>query len=101
MNASRKFYGKYVLARGDYSGLFAGTLVSHKKGLTELVNARRIWYWDGAASDCQIAKEGVKRPENCKFTVTVDSILLTDVIEIIPATKEAEDCIKKVAEWRA
>lgn len=61
---------------------------------------RRLWYWDGAASDFQIATDGTKRPDNCQFTVTVAEIILTDVIEIIPATETAEKCIKEIKEWK-
>lgn len=53
-----------------------------------------------AASDFQIATDGTKRPDNCQFTVTVAEIILTDVIEIIPATETAEKRIKEIKEWK-
>lgn len=65
-----------------------------------LLDARRIWYWDGAASLSQLAMEGVKKPKKCKFAVPVDEILLLETIEIIPTTKGAEECIKGVKEWK-
>ncbi len=92
--------GKYVIVRGDRSGVFAGTLVSHDGRNVTLKDCRRLWYWDGAASISQIAKEGVSRPHNCKFTVTVDSIAILDAIEIIPATAVAEANVKAVREWK-
>lgn len=101
MEAINEMIGKYVIVRGAKSGVFAGTLASHESGLTKLTDVRRLWYWDGAASDFQLAAEGVSMPDNCKFTVTIGSILLTDVIEILPATRRAESCIKKVTEWKA
>lgn len=91
---------KYVIVRGDRSGVFAGVLVSQKGQKVELKNCRRLWYWDGAASISQIAKEGVKKPRNCKFTVTVDEIVILDGIEIIPTTADAEASIKAVPEWK-
>mgnify|MGYP003290956098 CR=1 FL=1 len=92
--------GKYVIVRGDRSGVFAGTLESHEGREVTLTNCRRLWYWDGAASISQIAKEGVKCPNICKFTVTVDRIVILDAIEIIPTTAEAEANIKAVREWK-
>ena len=92
--------GKYVIVRGDRSGVFAGTLVSQEGQKVELKDCRRLWYWDGAASISQIALEGVKRPDNCKFTVTVERIAILDAIEIIPATADAEANIKAVAVWK-
>ena len=92
--------GKYVIVRGNRSGVFAGTLAGMERGLTWLTDCRRLWYWDGAASDFQIAIDGTKRPDNCQFTVTVAEIILTDVIEIIPATETAEKRIKEIKEWK-
>ena len=92
--------GKYVIVRGDRSGVFAGVLVSQEGQKVELKNCRRLWYWDGAASISQIAKEGVKKPRNCKFTVNVDEIVILDGIEIIPTTADAEASIKAVPKWK-
>lgn len=92
--------GKYVIVRGDRSGVFAGQLVSQDGRTVMLKDCRRLWYWAGAASISQIAKEGVKSPRSCKFTVTVDEIAILDAIEIIPATASAEQSIKAVPEWK-
>lgn len=92
--------GKYCIVRGRDSGVFAGTVreINGQKVLME--NVRRIWYWDGAASISQLAKDGTSEPNNCKFTVRVDSILLLDAIEIIPCTEKAKESIEAVAEWK-
>lgn len=92
--------GKYVIVRGDRSGVFAGRLVSQEGQQVVLTECRRLWYWVGAASISQIAKEGVKTPSSCKFTVTVDEIAILDAIEIIPTTAAAEANIKAVREWK-
>ena len=92
--------GKKVLIRGDRSGVEFGTLVAHDGQEVTLRNARRIWYWDGAASLSQLAKDGTLKPNNCKFTVTVDSITILDAIEIIPCTDKAIKSIEEVKEWK-
>jgi hypothetical protein len=92
--------GKYVIVRGDRSGVFAGVLVNLSGQQVELKDCRRLWYWEGAASLSQIAKEGVRSPSECKFTVTVDQIIILDAIEIIPTTEAAEINVKAVLEWK-
>lgn len=92
--------GKYVIVRGDRSGVFAGNLVSQEGQKVILSNCRRLWYWSGAASLSQVAMDGVKNPIGCKFTVNVDSIAILDAIEIIPTTAAAEANIKAVKEWK-
>ena len=92
--------GKYVIIRGDRSGVFAGTLETQEGREVVLSNCRRLWYWSGAASLHQVAKDGVTRPRDCKFTVTVDTIKILDAIEVIPTTAAAEASIKAVPEWK-
>ena len=92
--------GKKLIIRGDRSGVEFGTLVAHDGQEVTLCNARRIWYWDGAASLSQLAKDGTLKPNNCKFTVTVDSITILDAIEIIPCTDKAIKSIEEVKEWK-
>lgn len=92
--------GKKVIIRGDRSGVEYGTLVEYEGSEVLLHNARRIWYWDGAATLSQLAKEGTKKPENCRFTVYVNSITILDAVEIIPCTDEAIKSIEGVKEWK-
>ncbi len=92
--------GKYVIVRGTNSGLFAGILADKEGSEVRLTDCRRLWYWEGACSDFQIALEGVKEAKKCKFTVAVDEIVITDVIEIIPTTETAEKAIRGVGIWK-
>lgn len=92
--------GKKVLIRGNRSGVEFGELVSQNGSEVTLKNARRIWYWDGAASLSQLAKDGTSNPSNCKFTVFVDSITILDAIEIIPCTYKAVKSIEEVKVWK-
>lgn len=91
--------GRYVIVRGDRSGVLAGVLKERKGSEVVLTSCRRLWYWEGAASISQLAVDGTKCPGTCKFTVTVEEILIIDAIEIIPCTEVSEKCIKGVPEW--
>lgn len=91
---------KQVIIRGDRSGVFFGTLAERTGREVKLTNCRRLWYWEGAASLSQLATEGVKVPQNCKFTVTVPEIEILDAIEVIPCTDKAIKSIENVKEWK-
>lgn len=92
--------GKKVIIRGDRSGVEFGELVEHSGSEVTLKNARRLWYWEGAASLSQLAKDGTNKPSACRFTVTVSSITILDTIEIIPCTDKAIRSIEGVKEWK-
>lgn len=91
---------KKVIVRGDRSGIFFGTLEERNGREVKLSNCRRLWYWDGAASNFQLAFEGVKAPKNCKFTISIQEIEILDAIEVIPCTPVAIKSIESVAEWK-
>lgn len=91
---------KKVIVRGDRSGVFFGTLAGKIGQEVKLEKCRRLWYWDGAASISQLAADGTVKPGNCKFTVTVDSIVILDAVEIIPCTEKAIKSIEEVPEWK-
>lgn len=95
----KNYEGKYCIVRGDRSGIFAGEVGERENQNVIIRNCRRLWYWDGACSISELAVNGTARPKNCKFTVTVDEIELTDAIEIIPCTQRAEKSIKGVEIW--
>ena len=95
-----KFIGKKVIVRGDRSGVFYGTLEEKNGTEVTLKDCRRIWYWEGAASISQLAVNGTTKPSECKFTVTVPDIIITDAIEIIPCTEDAKKSIEGVPEWK-
>ena len=95
-----KMENKKVIVRGDRSGVFFGTLKARTGREVTLTDCRRLWYWNGADSISQIAEEGVTKPNDCKFTMTVSEIEILDAIEVIPCTKLAIDNINSVKVWK-
>ncbi len=79
--------------------VFAGTLDRRDGQEAELTNARRIWYWSGAASLSELAQRGPSKPNECKFPAAVDRVLLTQVIEILSITSDARKLIEGVPIW--
>jgi len=92
--------GKYCMVRTREAGVFAGTVAERDGAEVLLKNARRIWYWSGAASLSQLATDGTSNPKDCKFPVPVAEVLLLGVIEIIPITDAAEASIAGVPVWK-
>ena len=92
--------GKKVIIRADRAGVFFGTLAEKNGNEVTMTDVRRLWYWDGAASLSQLAVEGTKAPNSCKFTVTVPKMTILGVIEIIECSVEAVKSIEGVREWK-
>lgn len=92
---------EYKLIRCDRSGVFAGYLKSLNGKDAIILEARRIFYWSGAASLSQLAIDGTKTPNACKFPESVTKIQVTDVIEILDVTDKAKKSIDSVAIWKA
>lgn len=88
------------IIRGDRSGVFYGEIRERNGSEVVIGNARCLWFWSGAASLVQLAKDGVSNPEACKFTVTVPEIIVLDAIEIIPCSETAIRSIEGVREWK-
>lgn len=91
---------KFHIIRTNRAGVFFAKIENIEGDVAELSEARRLWFWDGAASLSQLALEGVKRPGNCRFTVTVPSMTVLGVIEIIPCTDKAVASIEGVPVWK-
>lgn len=92
---------KYVIVRTYSAGVFAGYLQSLKGKEAVVLQARRLWYWEGAASLSQLAQSGTSKPAECRFPEEVDRILLTEVIEVLNVTTRAQKSIAEVPVWKA
>ncbi len=90
---------EYVVIRTYSAGVHVGYLKSRESKEVMLYKAIRIHYWDGAASLSQLAVDGVSKPSNCRFSVPVDKITLTEAIEIIPCSEKARKNIQEVKSW--
>ena len=91
--------GKICMVRTFSAGVFYG-LLEKKVGKEGLVrNARRVWYWQGAASLSQLATDGTTKPSECKFPCAVDSVELSEIIETIPMTDAAIASLNGIPIW--
>ena len=93
--------GKHVIVRADRAGVFFGILKEKNGQEVILSDARKLHYWNGAAAVEEIAMIGTKKPDDCRFTVTVPKIGIEGVCQVLPCTDEAVGVIQKVKEWKA
>ena len=90
---------KYVVRTRD-AGVFYGEIESRNHEEVTMKNVRKLWYWNGACAVEQLAMEGVKCPNDCKFTVMVSSMIIANPIQIIEASETACKSIEAVSEWK-
>jgi hypothetical protein len=91
---------RYVIVRTYQAGVFAGELESREGSEVVMTNARRLWFWSGAASLSQLAMTGTSKPKDCKFPVVVSRVELLGVIEVLDVTPEARKSIEEVPVWK-
>uniref|UniRef100_A0A6H1ZCT7 DUF6948 domain-containing protein n=1 Tax=viral metagenome TaxID=1070528 RepID=A0A6H1ZCT7_9ZZZZ len=91
---------KYCIVRTYSAGVFAGYVESRNGQEIVMRNARRIFYWDGAASLSQLAMSGTSKPQSCKFPEAVNRVELLQAIEILDCTETAKKSIEGVKTWK-
>ena len=92
---------KYCIVRTYSAGVFACYVESRDGKEVVMRKARRLYYWEGAATLSELAMNGVKKPESCKFPEEVERDIVTEAIEIIDCTAKAKESIAAVPVWRA
>jgi hypothetical protein len=92
--------GKKVIVRGVNSGVFFGILADKNGQEVELKDCRNIWSWSGANNLNEVARDGIKNIEESLISVKVNSIILTDICEIIPCTEKSIKIIEGAPEWK-
>lgn len=93
--------GKVVLVRDNRAGIHVGTLeeLDPASKTAVLSNARKIWYWKGAASCHGIAVKGLDHAGS-KVCPEVDTVITTDVVEVVLCTKEGAASVKGAPVWK-
>ena len=92
---------QFYIIRTERAGVFFANIKERNGAEAIITNARRLWYWSGAASLSQLAVDGTSKPRECKFTVTVPEMIVLGVIEVIPCSEKATASILGVVEWKA
>ena len=103
--AKRATKQEYVIARCKDAGVHAGYLVSTNSKHTVLRDARRIWYWTGAASLSEIAVYGLNpaKSSESKIAAPVKRVRLrdSDICELTVCTDDGRKSVEAANTWRA
>lgn len=96
------YIGKKCIVRCYGAGVFFGEVkevTSDANGLNvRLGNARKVWYWDGAAAVEQLSQDGCS--DNSKITVAVPELVVTNAVQIIPCSDKAAKNLEAKKEWK-
>lgn len=96
------YVGKKCIVRCYGAGVFFGEVkevTSDANGLNvRLANARKVWYWAGAAAVEQLSQDGCS--DSSKITVAVPSLVVANAIQIIPCSDKAIANIEAKKEWK-
>lgn len=92
------YIGKKVLIRANGAGVYFGTLEKMEGNKVKVSNVRNIWHWTGASCLSQIANEGVT---GNKIGPVVSSMVINNVLQVIPLTDKAITNLENQPEWKA
>lgn len=94
-STSHPMLGRRCLVRTYSAGVHIGDIVYMNGMEGQLANALRLWEWEGGGlSLSAVAKNGI---QGGRLNETGE-VFLTNIIEIIPTTKKAEETYKKFIE---
>jgi hypothetical protein len=86
------------IVRTDRAGVFFCEITERRGSEADIANARRIYYWRGAATCSQIAVDGVL-PQS-QLTLAVPTMTVLGVIEIIPCSEKAAKILNEIPVWK-
>lgn len=95
-----EFIGQTVLIRDHRAGVHVGELVSLDLAAKTAVlrAARKIWYWEGAASVHGIASRGLSHTGS-KVAPPVELVASCDVVEVVLCTPEGAASVADCPVW--
>ena len=93
--------GKTVLVRDNRAGVFVGTLVvfDGASKCATLKDARKVWFWVGAAAVEGIAARGL-RHEGSKVCPVVAHVECCDVVQVVLCEKAGVASVMGAPEWK-
>jgi len=94
-----RFIGKVCMFRTYSAGVHFGELVEMQDKKAIVKDSRRVYYWEGACSLSQLSNDGSKNISSCKIAQSLDEILLTEVIEVIPMRSKAIESLNSAKNW--
>ncbi len=96
-NGNHPSVGRYCVVRSYAAGVHVGIVHSVTDSASGrevcLRDTRRIWSWQGALSCTEISALGIT---GGKISIAAAENFINQVVEIIPAKKGAEQCLREL-----
>lgn len=92
--------GQICMFRTYSAGVHFGKLEERNGKECLVSNSRRVFYWEKACSLSQLAVDGSGDLDKCKIAMQLNSLLLTEVIEIIPMESKAIENLYGCPVWK-
>lgn len=92
---SNPYIGKRVIVRTYSAGVHIGTLKSAAGRECELIDALRLWKWEGGGLSLSVIATGGIKGGRVNRTA---SVFLTEAIEYLPVTDEAWESYERFVE---
>lgn len=89
-----EYIGKYVLVRTYASGVHFGKVKAYEPDIRHIIleNTRIIYRWDGKR--LSLREISVDSIVDGKLTIAIPQNMITDVLEVLLVSKEAEESLK-------
>ncbi len=91
---------QFYIVRADRAGVFFGKVKERNAAEITMTEVRKLFYWDGACAVEELAMNGTKKPNDCKFTVTIPEMVIAHPIQVIPCTDAATESLSGVKAWK-
>lgn len=90
---------KYAIVLSRNQGVVAGYIKSIHGQTVEILRARQLWRWDSTFILQDMAENGVRYPENCKFSKELSQpMIMTEACGILYCSKNGGESIRGIAE---
>ena len=91
--------GEYVIVRSNLAGVFFGILIDKVGNELTLAKARKFFYFSGANTVEDLAHQGALNVNECKLTVEIETIVISDFDQLLPCSENAITQIKTIPTW--
>lgn len=96
------YINKKCIIRSFDAGVFFGKVKevsTDANGINvRLVNARKVWSWEGAAAVEQLSQDGCA--DNSRLTITVPDVIVANASQILPCSDKAISILEALPEWK-
>ena len=101
MSIGQELVGHLVVVRDNMAGVHFGRLAEFDAASksASIIDARKVWYWRGAASCHGLAARGLDH-DGSKVCPVVSRVTMTNVVEVIACSSDGAVSLGAAPEWK-